>query len=84
MTEIGPAEDWEIWAGQGLALVVAAADPDKPWLTRLMTLKYRMPGVIGPHAHLVFNRAIRGGYLIPKPHNAVQQQHQPKEDTDAP
>lgn len=59
-------EDWEIWAGPSCACVVPAADPDKAWLTRIMVLKYRMPGVTQLHAHLVFERGLRGGYLMPR------------------
>lgn len=57
--------DWEIWAGQGFALVVPKADPDKAMLTRVLVLKYSMPDVTAAHAQIVFTRALRGGYLIP-------------------
>lgn len=60
-------EDWEIWAGSSCAVVVPAADPDKAWLTRVMVLKHRMPGVTEAHAMGVFHRALRGGYLIDLP-----------------
>lgn len=62
-----PVEDWEIWAGSSCACVVPATDPDKAWLTRVMVLKYRMPGVTEDHAVKVFARALRGGYLIDLP-----------------
>lgn len=62
-----PVEDWEIWAGPSCACVVPAADPDKVWLIRIMVLKYRMPGVTQAHAHDVFYRGLRGGYLMPLP-----------------
>lgn len=62
-----PKEDWEIWSGSSCTVVVPASDPDKTWLTRVMTLKYRMPGVTEGHALKVFFRALRGGYLIDLP-----------------
>ncbi|MDP1824891.1 MAG: hypothetical protein Q8L48_16665 [Archangium sp.] len=80
MTDPGPAEDWEIWTGSSLALVIRKADPDKPWLTRVMSLKYQMPGVLRSHALLVFTRALSRGYLIPLPHHAAPTEG----DTDAP
>lgn len=80
-----PVDDWEIWTGAGgsLALLVRADDPDKPWLTRCLTLKYPMKGAGGKQALAVFERALARGFLIPLPHNAVPPQHQPKEETDA-
>lgn len=79
-------EDWEIWAGVGgsIALLVPANDPDRPWLTRLLTRKYRMEGVTASRAWAVFERALRGGFLIPKSHNAVQPQHPTEGRHDAP
>lgn len=66
MTSLG---DWEIWAGQGFALLVLKDDPDKAWLTRVCVRKYGMDGVSRERADAVFTRALRGGYLIhwPKP-----------------
>lgn len=61
--------DWEIWSGQGLALLTPALSPDKAWLTRVLVRRYVMPDVTQAHADAVFQRALRGGYLIhwPKP-----------------
>lgn len=60
-------EDWEIWAGSSLALVVPATDPDKSWLTRGMALKYKLEGVTRERAVLIFDRAISRGFLIHRP-----------------
>jgi hypothetical protein len=64
-----PVDDWEIWCGCGfsLACLVAKSDPDRPWLTKLLTLKYPMPGVTQQRARAVFERSLRGGYLVALP-----------------
>lgn len=33
-------KNWEIWAGPGLALLIEADDPDKKWLTSVMSKRY--------------------------------------------
>lgn len=59
---MGDAIDFEIWAGPGLAVLVPAAHPDKTWLTRGLTLKYKRHAT-PEFAEMVFDRGVRAGYL---------------------
>lgn len=57
--EQDPLLDWEVWAMPGLAVLLSSEEPEKANLTKILVLRYRMPGVRYSYAQKVFARMLR-------------------------